>query len=200
MSNDRADIESRFPEHVATHRVLDQDGESVERLTWRKPGTNFYRIDYTCYPGSLVVTGDCYDAIYMAGGRGLEFWAACDLSYFAGKCVASPYGRGYKQWDQVHAEKRVRELLKDRANDRRRGWLSKEEFKSVRDCVKDYRSPLEAVYSEWDWNCWLRDHGDDVLGGDCWECGSIGMTVSWECAAHLYGLKMALAQLAAVSA
>jgi hypothetical protein len=179
-------IDRWFPEHVATYSEGSVGDVRVERLVWRKPGTNNYRVDYLSDGGvHLIVTGDLGDAIYQTGAHDLRWWAACDVDYFASKCIASEYGRGYRSWDEDAARARVGECLADErtnGNRKARGQFARLDGWS-------------AVQSRGDWRDWLLEHGADFFGPDYFEYGDVGEVIDLRCAGHLVGLKRAIASL-----
>lgn len=181
----RQRIADGFANHRADLRVVGEGDDRIELLTWGQPGTVNRRIHYTARGPWLFVTGDLYDAVYERAA-GLAWWAGCDLDYFAEKCKASPYGRGYREWEESAARASVAYHLWHNAG------------KEERRVFFDERGH-HALGTEEEWRDWLSHHGDDVWG-DAWEYGDVGLVVSWECEAHLTGLKLALAQLATTEA
>lgn len=178
--------QDRIAQWFTEHRAAYATGQvgplaNVEYLRWAKPGTGMYGITYLCTGGTLVVTGDLFDAIYQAGGSGLKWWSSCDLSYFAGKCIASPSGRGFEVWDRDYAAIAVRDRLKD--------------DEETRDLFEQHNGG-RFLSSQHEWSEWLHADGPDVFGGDYFELGGIGMVVDQLCESHLAGLKSAMAQLA----
>ncbi len=96
-------FEELFKDHTVTAygTTAAPDFGPVEFLTWRKPESNTYWIDYLFYKGQLVVTGDVGEAVYWWGNHSLDLsWVSkCELDYFAGKCRASEEGRAYCEWN-----------------------------------------------------------------------------------------------------
>ncbi len=189
MSGSVSDAEIRewFANHEATYSVGDVGGVQVERLVWKRPGTSTYRVDYACIGGTtLCVAGDLGEAVYNTGANSLEWWARCDLSYFASKCYASETGRGYKEWDEREARSRLESSIADM---RENG----ETFESGD--VDDAFRAIDGGRGEWD--SWMREDASRVFGDDWWDfVPSFGVIIAPRCAAHLLGLKMALASLA----
>jgi hypothetical protein len=178
-----------FAKHQAAYSREVIGGAVVERLVWRQPGTSFHYVEYLCLAGArLFVSGDLGDAIYTTGAQDLSWWARCDLRYFAGKCDASEYGRGYRAWDDDKARAR---LAEDVAQMRADGEVVDD------DLVHDASSAAE---DEQEWNSFLREHGEELFGADFWESApNYGRAIHERCALHLLGLKAALAQLAAAT-
>lgn len=180
-------IRGDFAQHVATYSAADVGGVRVERLVWRQPGTNNYRIDYVCIGGAvLCVSGDLGEAVYNTGANSLMWWGRCDLSYFAGKCTASEYGRGYEDWDYRRALARLREEVARM----RQGAEQVDD-----DVVRAAEQAIRSGRGEWD--SWMRESAHELFGGDWWDfVPNFGVGPSWRCEYHLIGLKTALAQIA----
>ena len=169
------EVKARYlSEHTATH---EQRGD-IEIVRCFKPGTGVYWIGYWFSKGTLAVYGDCGNAVYQwhKSIGSLAEVADCNLDYFAEKCQASPFGRGFKTWNRDVAEDRLRE------------------FSASMDEPVDpelLREALESLDSEYEWNVFREEHGDEVIGSDSWEHCDIGMTVDIQCRLHLAGLKKA---------
>lgn len=54
-------MEKVFKNHIATVKQLDDD---TQVLTWKKPGTWWYKIDYVFYKNMIFITGDLRDAVF----------------------------------------------------------------------------------------------------------------------------------------
>lgn len=185
----RARIDRVFLEHSALYSVEQVGGARIERLTWRRPESGVYAVDYLCDGGAhLIVTGDLGEAIYATGRQQLRWWAACDLSYFASKCLASEYGRGYRSWDGDYACVTMGEHLRDAAALGTRGAAAK----------FDRLGGWDAVDGKSDWHYWLQEHGHKFFGADYYEYSDIGEVIDERCELHLVGLKRAVAALATV--
>lgn len=182
-----------FPGHKADLTTASLGGILMERLVWKKPSTNINRIDYLCDGPHLIVTGDLGDAVYEAGANGLAWWAGISrgsLSYFASKCVASEYGRGYKEWDEDLALLILRDRFAQDGRDGAREWRKLQEF-----------GGLDVLHSEGEWNAWLAESAHEVWGAN-WsdhEPWGVGRAVALRCEGHLLGLQLALAQLGVTS-
>lgn len=176
-------IRGWFTNHIAT--VFEETfggAQRVQWLTWRRPGTVFYRIDYLAHGHRLFVSGDVGDAVYVVSSPvDLEWWAKCDRQYFAGKCTASENGRGHEEWDEDEARDYLRQML---AED---GYG---EQKAKFDICGGWR----ALSSKHEWHRWLEQYGYDVWR-DWTDLGEIGMRVSTRCEAHLIGIQLAVKQL-----
>ena len=182
----RARIAEWFAEHRATLTTYTgPGGASIECVRWARPGTRQSSVNYQSHGHRLIVTGDLGHAIYLVSqAQPIGFWATCDLSYFAGKCVASPNGPGYETWDATAAHDAIRDLLREFSRERQQRFGSSGGFGALKSA--------EA------WRAWLERHGALIsadVGG--WEYGGIGDVPSQECEAHLTGLKLAMAQLRA---
>jgi len=163
----------------------------IDALKWAKPGTNNYRIDFLCDGPRLIVTGDLYEAIYIAGapvdGGGLAWWAGCDIGYFASKCAASPSGRGFEMWDANLARINIRARFDDEERDNGTGLSRMELFNSA--------GGWDALGNEAEWGEWLRSSGDEVWDEEWSEMFGVGTVVDWLCLAHLRGLQLAIKAL-----
>jgi len=83
--------------HVA--KVLTRT-DDVVIIRWGCPDSGFHAIYYTLFGNVLSVCGDFGGAVYQWSERiTLPFLANCHIGYFAGKCEASPHGRGFLAWD-----------------------------------------------------------------------------------------------------
>ncbi len=177
----------RFTKWFASHHAYrygfhEAGGSMIDMITWRRVETSNYLVRYHSIGSTLLVTGDLETATYHVGGPGgFDFWASCDLDYFAGKCIASPTGQGYWEWDRRVAL----DALTDREYIR----------EPVRRLLARFHG-LDCVASSLEWTLFLGHHGGDVFGGEYYEYANIGRVISDRCAAHLFGLKMAMKQLA----
>lgn len=182
-AGERERIHGYFAKHVAQWDRQFSRLHPIEILSWRSPDSGFYAMKYIAIGGRLIVTGDVGDAIYYAGADSLAWWSRCDIDYFAGKCVASEYGRGYQSWNDDVAHHRVWEWLGEEGREsRRQAW------------EKGYGK--YALASRQEWLSWLgTDSALDVFGDDYYERGGIGLVVDGRCHAHLIGLKLAVKQL-----
>ncbi len=198
----RVAVAERFKDHRA-ERTLFAGG--VERIYWRKPGTGIDAIMFLVHGPHLIVTGDLGDAIYTRE-HGWNFWASCDLDYFASKCVASDTGRLAREWNSDRAELYIAEVLgttvdglrdsssaaqghADEDDEDERTWKQ-----SSLDAFRE-RDGASALDDEYSWVAWLRENGVDVFGGDYYEYGAVGKDVSYRCLMHLEGVKAAARQL-----
>lgn len=172
-----------FKNHQAKFETIHRhDGTVIELLTWAEPGTNNCRIDYIGKGGTLFVQGDLGEAVYRWSDArsGLEFISGCSLGYFAEKCEASEYGRGYESWNFNRAEKGINEI-----------W---EEIEATNETIKKFAESYGpgSLSSREEWHEFLRDSGEEFFGEDNWEdYWDIGMDIDLRCQAHLLGIKMA---------
>lgn len=181
---EEAEIRERFKDHQI---LADKENDGIRYIVFGKPGTGIYRINYIIIRNVLTVFGDCYEAVYMWGDKvNLEFLAGCSLGYFAEKCRASQHGYGSKHWVSDHAKENIR-------------WRFEEAEEEDTEKKFTELGGFNNLSTEFEWCMWLQDHGYDVFG-DISEMGDIGMEVSWECHAHLVGLKMVNEILAAQKA
>ena len=180
---EKQELETYFKNHIAKKHVYGYKKIKIEVIRWKKPDTIIGIIVYVMMGYTLFVTGDHYDAVY-GGWSGpqinLEWISRLNLDYFAGKCLASPNGRGFKGWDAEKAESAVKDHLKEYSHS-----------KTFEDVKRDY-----IDFSSKDgWNFWLGSFGADYFGDSWFEMGLIGEITDYQCHAHLVGLKMAVQQL-----
>lgn len=85
-------MEKVFKNHIATVKQLDDD---TQVLTWKKPGTCWYKIDYVFYKNMIFITGDLRDAVFNCTWepRWDTDWTGMQLDYFAGKMTAHKGGK-----------------------------------------------------------------------------------------------------------
>jgi hypothetical protein len=179
-------VREYFPKHHAEYHEAKLGRARVERLVWRNPESSINRIDYLCDGPRLFVAGDLGEGVYLAGANDLAWWAACDLSYFASKCMASEYGRGYESWNAEVATARVREEVRRRCE---------EENETVAaELVDDCLTAIANGRGEWDG--WMRNSASELFGDEWWDyVPNFGVVVDQRCRLHLLGLKTAIAQV-----
>jgi len=181
---DALDIRNRFKDHQI---LTDNENSGIRYIVFGTPGTSIYKINYLITKNVLCVFGDCYEAVYMWGQNvSLEFLAGCSLDYFSEKCRASQNGAGAKNWDGIHAKKNIDFHLEDCDEMQRAHFTG--------------NGGYAALGNQFEWSLWLSNHGDEAFGSDWWEMCNIGMNVSFECHAHLIGLKMVQEILTAAQA
>jgi hypothetical protein len=115
-------IEARpedFKNHAVTtyHRFLLGTVE-YEVLVWKAPNTSICFMRFVRAGSTLMVSGDVGDAVYQwPSTQSLRWMSDTHISYFMGKCQASPHGRGFKIWDEEHfdssAISHIREAYSD---------------------------------------------------------------------------------------
>lgn len=183
-------VTSWFKDHIVEGNEIYQfcPGRVIEMLTWRKPGTSIYRIDYTRRSNILMITGDVGDAIYTWGEvHDLRWISTCDLQYFASKCQASEVGRRYEDWDRDSAKKWLEKYFSDGDDEEDRKRLAKERQKAEDLYI------WEALFNKMEWTSWMMQNGHDVFGPDLCGFEHVGIEIALRCRAHLIGLKMAFA-------
>lgn len=183
---------SRYPQDDETarwfrdHRATFWDAPTVKTLAWKKPDSQNCAIWYVIQGGTLMVWGDLESAVYRWSGEiSWKFLAGCGLDYFESKCEASPKGRDYEDYDNRRAVADFEE------------WLTREAEESEKvpdaELVADARRVLH--YSEDEWRAWLVENGYDLFGGSWYEFAPLfGKAIAMTCAAHLGGIRMAVAQ------
>lgn len=187
-------IKEWFEKHEAkktSYPAEDGKGE-IEIIRWKRPGTTNYSVIYMTYGNMLFVCGDLGAATYCAS-TGFAFWSSCDISYFAGKCEASEFGRGYPSWDPDEAKRLALEYFAERAKEA----IDKHDRETIQRRRKRFieAGGPEAIYNRQEWTLWLQQHGCDAFGQDFYEFAYFGDVIDTRCEAHLIGLKMAVAQL-----
>lgn len=201
----RARIAERFKDHRAELQIF---APGVEEIRWGKPGTGIDRITFLIHGPRLIVTGDLGDAIYIRA-QGWQFWASCDLDYFASKCEASDTGRLAREWDSDRAELYMADVLnttvaglreedeKGKREENTEDEDEQDEEEWVPRALRLFRERdgAAALCGEFDWIEWIRENGHDVFGGDYYEYGEVGKDVSYRCVFHLEGVKAATRQL-----
>ncbi len=190
---DFADLEKRddarvaewFKDHVVKDHVaqkIGMAGHEFEMLIWKQPGTSTYRIHYCRLDNVLMVSGDVGEAVYAwSEVKDLRWISQLDTHYFAGKCQASEYGRGYRQWNRERARIWLENYFKADAIDRAK---PKAEEAGV----------WNALCSRDEWAHWLMEYGYDAFE-DISDMGDIGMEISLRCRSHLAGLRMAFERM-----
>lgn len=164
-----------FPDHV----IELKDGWYV----WHKPGTSIYYVRYRVDGRCLIVTGDIGEAVYEWNSPiSLEWVAGCHLDYFASKCMASEYGRGYKSWDRTKANQFLDQWWEEEIEDKETNEIDSE--------VEDLYRQLKEHYTRDDWVYFLGEYGEQMFGPDWFEYGDIGDTPDIRCEGHLVGLRM----------
>ena len=174
-----------FKDHVAT---VSREGDT-DVLTWARPGTGIYRVNYRILGGKnvLVVTGDVDVAAYCWSQPVTFQWLAhLDLDYFSDKCLASPVGREFRTWDPDFGMQQLRKMSAD-------GRFSWERFVELWQ-ANGYGEP-DSLCDTWGWYQFLFDHGQELFGDDWVDVGDVGKVVSITCQAHLIGIQMAVGQL-----
>lgn len=170
----------------ATHGEEDITNYPIETLAWKKPDSGNCMIRYVIQGSVLMVWGDLESAVYRWGSRiTWEFLAGCDIQYFAGKCEASPKGRTYEDYDEQQALADFDDRIRQRDEE---GYQALDA-----QLVEDARRAIR--YGKDEWHEWMRANGSDLFGPDWYEVlPYLGMDTALTCAAHLTGIKMAVAQ------
>ena len=193
----KENIKKAFKIHKAnysTYTKLNSDNKSlvdeIEVLQWKKEKTFNYAVIYIRQGDTLFVKGDLGEVIYgWSQLNDLEWISNLNLSYFASKCLASEYGRGYKTWDCTYAEKTLKKYMKE--------YYEEDDYIYEEMCKKfeEAEGMSFLTYKE-EWAQWLHEHGYKIFGDDWWEWAfNVGMVINWQCESHLIGLKMAMVQL-----
>lgn len=214
----------RFKDHVAEYWAGDL-GCKVERILFRKPGTSIELINFMAYGNTLVVTGDLYDGVYsVPRPQSMSFWVTTDVGYMAGKLADLNGGRAgcSTVWDSEkarggleHLKKELieevfedNELLIEESEKTKEEWLKEAlavyfpDDRKTKDSLHrllswNYWEPEGHVDSEFSWQSFLQDHGEDIWGPDWWESGAskVGTKTNPMIEIHNAALKLAVAQL-----
>lgn len=188
QSNER-EFATWFKDHQATFATLGEEDATnyqVETLAWKQPDSGHMMIRYVIQGSVLMVWGDLEAAVYRWSSRiTWDFLAGCDIQYFAGKCEASPKGRTYEDYDAHQALIEFEDSIRQRDEEGYRPLDA--------ELVEDARKAIR--YGKDDWYEWMRANGADLFGPDWYEVlPGLGMDIALTCAAHLAGIKAAVAQ------
>lgn len=182
-------IANDFRDHLAKrHGAVITNGTQVDYLIWGRPTSSSYLMIFMAVGNSLIVRGDCGEAIYSVyENQPLEFWAKCDISYLHDKCQASPGGAGrqWMDWDTNECERRIDENVKD--------LLEYDEYVDV-DLVREAKA---ASANKDEFSHWLATNGEQFLGPnwtdhDPWLWGQV---MPHTLKQHWVGLRLAMHQL-----
>lgn len=194
------DFDKIFAKHEATlckATVGLAKPQEVTTLDWRQPDNCIYAIRYVLIGGTLMVYGDCFEAIYQWGGKiDFGFISRCDFGYFAEKCRASPSGRGFPAWDSDLAEETIVEYCHDMLVAHTEDGQGTKQYLEFIEKLND-SLVWDHIDSSDAWTVWCHSDAYDVLGDDWYE-GSIaepGKMTDVMCLYHLEGVKHAMAQL-----
>jgi hypothetical protein len=196
----------RFEAYVAGHAVIPPE---FERLHWSDPQNPFMMLQYLRDQENLIVLSHQInaDAIYHwnAINVTLSAFARLDLEDFAEKCVASPYGTDFTEWDTDTARLKILILFQQIDQGERMGPMGDYTAPGLKENFYNHHG-MAALSNPETWRLWLDDHGPAFFGGyvgfaqDRREGRlkfllNIGMKIHYNCHAHLIGLKMAMEQL-----
>ena len=106
-----------FENHVLT--TVSDISEEIKVFDFRTPDKSYmYSQRWMVFKGTIVITGDCYAAVYSwSGPISLKFLAGCDIGYFNEKCDADKDGSTQKVYDASQAESIMKEIAFDRIYD-----------------------------------------------------------------------------------
>lgn len=175
-----------FPNHEVTHFC---EHDHMSHVRWAKPGTGIYQVDYYASGNRLMITGDIGAAVYVWSSPVTFHWLAdLELSYFAGKCIASETGREYTEWDDEVAKTVLDSVVKDTME----GYQEHAPEAGVQ-WRQDLQNanPWGILHSEQEWVEWLHFHGHQFFGDDFYEMASLGRVINMRCQGHLLGLRLA---------
>jgi len=194
MSFDKGIFRNHTADYYETFLPFANRGKiaKTESLYWRE-SSPCLAIHYLCAGPILHITGDIGSAIYQwSAPVTLEGISTNSLDYFASKCQASPYGRGYQEWSVEYAKQSLHELfntITEETDDINKPGEIKKRF----DDANGWRN----IDYDWEWCAWCEKNAAKIFGKDWTEICSpkIGYTVSIECEMQLEGLKMAIQYL-----
>ena len=183
-----------FKDHVAKY---EKHSDHLETLEWKEPGSSIYAIWYVRQYGTLMVFGDCYEAIYQwYPDMSFRSMADTNLDYFVSKCKASPHGRKPEIWDSAAAHTCLKEYFGQTS-----GGMDEDDLAMLKKQEEEFEdlSGWRYLDSEFEWNHWAYDNASDVFGSDWYEDISLarpGMILDPCIRLHHAGLKAAFEQLA----
>jgi len=161
-------------------------------LRWANPESWNYGCHFIIHRRWLTVVGDIGEAVYeWSSDLTLNFLAGIDFGYFYGKCVSSPAGREFKNWDEMVAvlnvSARLAELKELPAEDQSCDHQAEVDALELlgHESAEEYQRVASELYGE---------TGDAELAGSIAEFGFVpdGRSIG-----HFVGLQMAIAQLRA---
>lgn len=183
--NREKDIRKRwFPNHVAKFTSA-EIGKAA--LTWRHPNNINYYCRYLIEGQFLIVVGDIGEAAY--GWSDLitwEFLAGLNLDYFAGKCSASEFGRGYKEWDNDVARYKRKESIYELTVKENISKADLQELAILELLEEHDRHAYHKAGAEY------YDESGDAEGASA--ISRMGEVIALRCQAHLVGIQMAWEQ------
>lgn len=138
-------IKEKFKDHVL-EKVLDQGAIRIYNFK-NKDGSFLYYQRWIFDRGTLIVQGDCYDAIYKWDNSrlSLEFLSQCGLGYFSEKCLADKDGSMQRTYEAGHAEEYMKIIAIERIYDSRSYLDHDPTAQKIGEITNDYE-----VESKWD--------------------------------------------------
>ena len=183
----------RFDKHELKEILNTED---LKVFTFREPGTNnlFQKwiIDYN----SLIVKGDCFDAIYSWGGKiSLDFLANCSLDYFSSKCLADRHGYEQSEFDHNGYEQKMKSIAIEHISsefnlpEEHLGFDELSDDIKFEKCKQVYLSNSSEMYSEWEFDDLFQHDTENsvheamsqhpgIFGEDTWEYNFIAKTIT----------------------
>lgn len=156
-----------FKNHIAEF----SDQGMFKTLEWHEPSTSNYWCRFIISKRTLIVYGDCGDAIFQwSDALTWEWIAGLDLHYFEGKCQASEYGRHYETWDSNTAKDWCEDFLKHcETQDTRKAFEENDGW--------------EQLNSRDEWIQFLHEHGYEIFGDDLSSVSECGDRIDIRCKA-----------------
>jgi hypothetical protein len=161
----------RFFAHVVSYWQSEQDlGIPFERLVFKAPGSSIDFIEFTCFRGNLVVTGDLGDAIYEVNNpQQLSFWANCDAHYFASKArdITGHAKTATQYWSHQKAETFLNKFFEELKEEAGKTESEKEKNRLLKQIkIWELEQPLNLISNEYEWCRFLESSGAHSLFGD----------------------------------
>ena len=121
------EVKERFKDHELKEILIT---ENLKVFEFRQPNTSNLFQRWIIDRGSLIVQGDCYDAIYRWNERriSLKFLAGCNLSYFSEKCTADKDGRNQEVFDREGSTDQLKEIAVNHIYDT---YIENKEFDEI---------------------------------------------------------------------
>ena len=167
-----------FPNHV----LSEYSKEPVERIVYRKPGTNLEKMEFMLHNNSLIILGDFGEAIYQWSQKiDFEFLADCELDYFHSKCISVPRicsEPNFEYWDHEKALKTLESMD-----------ITTSGNKIPIYALSEMKGNLNSAY---EWGEYLREEFDEYFGLYEDEQNfvyDIGRVIHPWCEKHLQALK-----------
>lgn len=186
-----------FENHVAKYKKYSDD---LETLEWKALDSSTMAIWYVRQHGTLMVWGDCYDAVYQwYPDISLKAISGFNEGYFISKCQASPHGRNPVVFDSTQIEEDMKAYFADSCTYKKpmcpEGECECCDLRRKEAKLFEEHGGWGYMEDEFTWVEWLRANADDVFGADWWESLPSGEKLGPCIHLHLKGLKAAFEYL-----